>query len=68
MLEVSEGFPIYGGLLVCFGEGGAGGGVEVGVVVAGYDVFVLMWEGGEEVYGGLELGGGAVGGYVAGVY
>jgi hypothetical protein len=46
VLEVGEGFPVEGGVvLVCFWEGAAGRWVEVGVVVAGYDVFVFVWEG-----------------------
>jgi hypothetical protein len=45
VLEVGERFPVERGVLVCFGEGSAGRWVEVGVVVAGYDVFVFVWEG-----------------------
>lgn len=67
MLEVGEGFPVDVCVLVRFGQGGAGGLVEVGVVVAGYYVFVLVRQGGQEVDGGLQLGWSAVGGYVAGV-
>lgn len=36
-------------------------------MVAGYYVFVLVWEGGQEVDGGLQLGRSAMGGYVASV-
>lgn len=67
MLEVGEAFPAKSDVLVFFGQGGAGGGVEVGVVVAGDYVFVLVWEGGEEVDGVLQLRRSAVGGYVASV-
>jgi hypothetical protein len=36
-------------------------------VVAGYYVFVLVWEGRQEVDGGLQLGGSAMRCYVASV-
>lgn len=68
VLEVCQGVPMYGGVLVFFGQGGTGGFVEICVVVAGYDVFVLVREGGEEIDSGLQLGGCAMGGYVAGMY
>lgn len=64
-MEVGERFPVDICVLVCFGQRRAGGLVEVGVVVAGYYVFVLVREGRQEVNGGLQLGRSAMGGYIA---
>ena len=60
VLEVGEGLPVYGTVLVFFRQGGSGGFVEIGVVVAGYDILVLVREGREEVNGVLQLSGGAM--------
>lgn len=67
VLEVVEGFPVELGIAVGGCQGLAAPRVEVGVVVAGYDYFVLEVEGVEPVDLGLDFGGGAGIGEVSGV-
>lgn len=57
VLEVVEGFPVELGVAVCGCQGSATPWIEVGVVVAGYDYFVLEVEGVEPVDLGLDFGG-----------
>ena len=67
VLEVVEGFPVKWDVVVCGCQGLAAPWVEVGVVVAGYDYFVLEVEGVEPVDLGLDFGGSASVGEVSGV-